>query len=94
MPRHDEKIPGPIEGLRLPPRAWAVLRRERITTIDRLRAVADRLERFDGVGPGTALAIREELARVRPRWQVRRWSGSWRSEVRPRARPRRPRRVP
>jgi hypothetical protein len=68
MPRHDEKIPGPIEGLRLPPRAWAVLRRENITTIDQLRAVADRLQRFDGVGFRTALAIREEIARARPRW--------------------------
>ena len=50
MPRHDEKIRGAIEGLRLPPRAWAVLRRENIMTIDRLRAVVDRLQRFDGVG--------------------------------------------
>jgi DNA-directed RNA polymerase alpha subunit len=68
MPRSEEKIPGPIEGLRLPQRAWAMLRRENITTIDRLRAVADRLQRFEGVGFRTALAIREEIARAKPRW--------------------------
>jgi DNA-directed RNA polymerase alpha subunit len=68
MPRDEEKIPGPIEGLRLPQRAWAMLRRENITTIDRLRAVADRLQRFEGVGFRTARAIREEIARARPRW--------------------------
>jgi hypothetical protein len=45
-----------------------VLQREHITTIDRLRAVVDRLQRFDGVGFRTALAMREEIARARPRW--------------------------
>jgi hypothetical protein len=68
MPRDDGKIPGPIEGLRLPPRAWAVLQREGITTMDQLRAVADRLEWFEGVGFRTALAMREEIGRARPRW--------------------------
>jgi hypothetical protein len=84
MPRDEEKIPGPIEGLRLPQRAWAVLQREHITTLDRLRSVADRLERFEGVGPKTALAIRQEIARARPRWQARGSDASSRPEVRPR----------
>jgi hypothetical protein len=64
MPHHDEISPGPIEGLRLPPNAWHVLRRENIRTLNQLRAVAGRIERFEGVGPKTALATREELARV------------------------------
>jgi hypothetical protein len=55
---------GFIRGLRLPSNAWYVLRRENITTIHRLKAVADQLERFRGIGPATAQAIREELARV------------------------------
>jgi DNA-directed RNA polymerase alpha subunit len=55
---------GPIEGLRLPVRAWEVLRRENITTIGQLRAVADQIERFEGIGAGTARVIRAELARV------------------------------
>jgi hypothetical protein len=55
---------GPIDGLRLPPNAWDVLRRENITTLDRLKAVARRIERFDGIGSKTARAIREEVARA------------------------------
>jgi hypothetical protein len=64
MPRHDESRLGPIDGLNLPPNAWHVLRRENIRTIRQLRAIADRIERLDGVGCKTALAIREELARI------------------------------
>ncbi len=56
--------PGTIAGLVLPPRAWHVLRREKITTLTKLRAVADRLEQIEGVGPVTARVIRAELARV------------------------------
>jgi DNA-directed RNA polymerase alpha subunit len=63
MPQ-DQPIPGPIEGLRLPARAWTALQRENITTLDQLRAAADRLERFDRIGPKTAQTIRAELARV------------------------------
>jgi hypothetical protein len=55
---------GPIRGLRLPHNAWLVLHRENITTIDELRAVADNLKGFDGIGPKTARAIRAELTRV------------------------------
>jgi DNA-directed RNA polymerase alpha subunit len=64
--QHDfhECEEGPIGGLRLPPKAWHVLRRENITTIGRLRAVADKIERFQGVGSKTANAIRVELARM------------------------------
>jgi hypothetical protein len=36
--------------------------------MDQLRAVADRLEWFEGVGFRTALAMREEIGRARPRW--------------------------
>lgn len=51
MPRLDEhgNRLGLIKDRRLPPRAWYVLRRENITTMSKLRAVADRLERFDGI---------------------------------------------
>ena len=61
----DKPIPGRIEGLRLPSRAWTALQRANITTIDQLRAVADRIERvLEGIGPKTARTIGAELARV------------------------------
>jgi hypothetical protein len=68
MPRLDEhgNRPGLIKDLRLPPRAWYVLRRENITTMSKLRAVADRLERFDGIETKLAQAIRAELTRTTP----------------------------
>jgi hypothetical protein len=59
-----EDCEGPIRGLRLPLNAWNALHREGITTIAQLRAKADRIERFSGIGPKTALAIRVELGRV------------------------------
>jgi hypothetical protein len=55
---------GPIPGLRLPHHAWTVLERDNITTLDQLKAVADRIERIPGAGSKTAEAIRAELARV------------------------------
>jgi hypothetical protein len=55
---------GPIRGLRLPLNAWNVLQRESITTLPQLTAIADRIERFSGIGAKTALAIRVELGRV------------------------------
>jgi hypothetical protein len=58
------KHPGPIDGLRLPPRVWAALQRENIRTLDQLRAVAGRIERFDEIGPTMARIVREELARA------------------------------
>jgi hypothetical protein len=66
MPRLDDKghCRGPIGGLVLPPNAWYVLRRENIKTMNKLRAVADHLERLDGIGPKRAQAIRAELDRV------------------------------
>ena len=66
MPRVDENgnCRGLIAGLVLPPRAWYVLRRENVTTLSKLRAVADRLEQFRSMGPATARTIRAELARV------------------------------
>ncbi len=66
MPRLDDKghCRGPIGGLVLPPHAWYVLRRENIKSISKLRAVADHLERFNGIGPKRAQAIRAELDRV------------------------------
>jgi hypothetical protein len=68
MPRLDEhgNCPGLIKDLRQPPKAWYVLRRENITTMSKLRAVADRLERVDGIGSKLAQAIRAELTRVKP----------------------------
>jgi hypothetical protein len=59
-----EDCQGPIRGLRLPLNAWNALHREDITTIDQLRAMADRIHWLPGVGPKTALAIRVELGRV------------------------------
>jgi hypothetical protein len=43
-----------------------VLQRENIQTLDRLRANADRLEQFDGLGVGMAQMIRLALAYVAP----------------------------
>jgi DNA-directed RNA polymerase alpha subunit len=59
-----ELIGGPIRGLRLPFDAWEALRREGITTLDRLRARADRIHTLPGIGSKTAQLIQEELARV------------------------------
>jgi hypothetical protein len=52
--------------LHLPPIAWEVLQRENIQTMDELRANADRLEQFDGIGPGMAHMIRLTLAYAAP----------------------------
>jgi endonuclease III len=48
----------------LPFDAWEALRREDITTLDRLRAMSDQIHTLPGIGPKTAQLIREELARV------------------------------
>lgn len=65
MPNHFlDRWEGPIRGLRLPLNAWSSLQGEDITTIDQLKAVADRLERLVGIESKTAEVIREELARV------------------------------
>jgi hypothetical protein len=55
---------GPISGLHLPLKTWYVLRRQDITTMDELRAVSDRVHRFEGIGPKTAQLIRDEIVRV------------------------------
>ena len=59
-----QRYEGPISGLRLPRKTWDVLRRHSITTMDEIRAAADRVHRFEGIGPKTARLIREEIARV------------------------------
>ncbi len=59
-----QHLGGPIRGLRLPLAVWTTLRDEGITTIDQLRAVADRLEQFPGIGVKMAQVTREELDRV------------------------------
>ncbi len=66
MPRLDEKgrCRGPIKGLVLPPNIWYVLRKQNIKTMNKLQAVADHLERFNGIGLTRAQTIRAELARV------------------------------
>src|SRR5687768_11043532 len=63
---HDrwERIGGPIRGLRLPYETWEALRRVGITTLERLRAMADEIHTLPGIGPKTAQMIREEFARV------------------------------
>jgi hypothetical protein len=43
-----------------------VLQRENIQTMDQLRANADRLEQFDGLGVGMAQVIRQALADITP----------------------------
>ncbi|KLK90367.1 hypothetical protein AA309_26245 [Microvirga vignae] len=65
MPNHyQERWEGPIGGLRLPFAAWKCLQDEGIKTIDQLKAKADRLEKFVGIGPRLAHIIRQELARM------------------------------
>lgn len=66
MPANTNDVcEGPIPGLHLPQQAWFVLERENIRTMDRLKAVAGRIEHLlPGIGPKTADAIRAELARV------------------------------
>ena len=58
-------VPGPIEGLHLPSRAWNTLRDENITTLDQLIMAASRIVRVTpGIGRKTAQRIRAELACV------------------------------
>lgn len=57
-------VSGPITGLHLPRHAWHGLRKHGIMTVAQLKAVADRLERLEGMGPKTARVVREELARI------------------------------
>jgi hypothetical protein len=59
-----QRYQGPIRGLRLPLKTWDVLQRQKITTMNELQAAADRVHRFEGIGPKTARLIREEIARV------------------------------
>jgi DNA-directed RNA polymerase alpha subunit len=74
----DEPVPGPIDGLRLPRRAWKALQQEHIATLDQLRAVADRIERvLPGIGHKTAETIRAELARIAFREKPRHYRGYW-----------------
>ena len=64
MPHEAKNLPGPIEGLRLPARAWGALRREGITDLDQLITVAYQIDQFPGIGTKMAQVIREELVRV------------------------------
>ncbi|WP_262299506.1 hypothetical protein [Microvirga sesbaniae] len=64
MPRFYDTCAGPIDGLYLPPIAWAVLKREEIHTLEQLAGLADRLEHVEGIEPRMAEVIREALARV------------------------------
>jgi hypothetical protein len=59
-----EKHPGPIEDLRLPIRVWNVLRRENIRSLDQLKAVVGRIDRFDEIGPTMARIVRQEITRT------------------------------
>jgi hypothetical protein len=53
----DQRCPSLVQ-------VWTSLRNENTTTIDKLMAVAGRLERLVGVGPKAAQFIREVIARV------------------------------
>ncbi len=66
MPRFYDTCAGPSGGLYLPPGAWDVLQREKIQTLEQLRAMADRLEQVVGIESRMAEVIREALARVAP----------------------------
>lgn len=56
---------GPIRDLRLSQYTWRILDDEKITTLDQLKVVADRIEQLvPGIGPKMAAAIRAELARA------------------------------
>ena len=71
MPRFYDTCAGPIDGLYLPPIAWAVLQREKIQTLEQLADLANRLEQIDGIEPRMAEVIREALAYVsRPEEQT------------------------
>jgi DNA-directed RNA polymerase alpha subunit len=59
-----QRCEGHIQGLLLSQIAWNALQREGIMTLDQLRAVADRIERIEGIGVKIAQAIRDELARL------------------------------
>jgi DNA integrity scanning protein DisA with diadenylate cyclase activity len=60
----NERKDGPIDGIRLPRSAWKALRQANITTLKQLEASADRIQRFEGIGPKTARIIREEILRL------------------------------
>jgi hypothetical protein len=55
---------GPIRGVHLPPYVWRVLRKEGVTTLDQLRAIAHQIHWVPGIGFKTARVIRAELARA------------------------------
>jgi hypothetical protein len=55
---------GPIKGLRLPQSTWEALQREGITTLEQLKATADRVHLLPGIGSKTAQLIRDEIDRV------------------------------
>ena len=74
----DEPVPGPIDSLRLPRRAWKALQQENITTLDQLRSMAGRIERvLPGIGRKTAQRIRAELARITVSEKPRHYQGHW-----------------
>jgi hypothetical protein len=61
-----ERWEGHIPGLRLPLNTWDALQKEGITTLEQLRARADRIHWLPGIGLKSAKIIREELARLAP----------------------------
>lgn len=64
MPREDDFVQGPIEGVRLPLQVWDVLQKENIGTMGQLRAASHRIEQIPGIDPQMGQAIRDEIARV------------------------------
>jgi DNA-directed RNA polymerase alpha subunit len=76
MPQ-EEPVPGSINSLRRPQRAWTVLQQEHIATLDQLRAAAGRIERFDNIGRKTAQTIRAELSRIKSNDKPRHYQGHW-----------------
>ncbi len=76
--RRNEPVAGPIDRLHLPRRAWTVLERERITSLNQLKAVAAGIERVvPGIGRKTAQMIRAELARIHFHEKPHHYRGQW-----------------
>jgi hypothetical protein len=61
---HEEAILEPIKAMRLLSQTWKALQRENIATLERPRAAADRIGRFDTVRHKAARIAWAELRRL------------------------------
>jgi hypothetical protein len=72
MPQGVSKLPDdPFDGLRLPLSAWRALESARITSLDRLKALAPLIEQVPGIEPRTADVIKNRLDLLASRRTVR-----------------------